>query len=357
MHQVTVHSKQGDYIVHIRPGILDDAGQMAASVNRGRLAMVVSDDLVGPLYLSRVIRSLKSAGFQTRSYMNAHGEDQKNMTTLQRLYRLFNDIGLSRTDLVIALGGGVIGDVTGFAAATYQRGVPFIQIPTSLLAQVDAAVGGKTAVDMPFGKNMVGAFYQPKAVLIDPDVLASLPDIRAAEGMAEVIKYGCIADRALFQQTLGGALPDAEQIARCVGIKADVVGRDETDQGVRMLLNFGHTLGHAVEKATQYALYTHGAAVAIGMVAAARIGARMGWTPPAVETAIREALEVWKLPAEAAVSAEEVLSAAAQDKKWLSGELNFIYLKDISKAGIAPLKAADFAESVRAVWLEAGAHA
>lgn len=357
MHQVTVHSKQGDYIVHIRPGLLDDVGPMAAAVNRGRLAMVVSDDLVGPLYLPRVIRSLKAAGFQTYSYMNVHGEDQKNMATLQRLYRLFNDIGLSRTDLVMALGGGVIGDVTGFAAATYRRGVPFIQIPTSLLAQVDAAVGGKTAIDMPFGKNMVGAFYQPKTVLIDPDVLTSLPDVRAAEGMAEVIKYGCIADRDLFRRTLDGALPDAAQIARCVGIKADVVGRDETDQGDRMLLNFGHTLGHAVEKATQYALYTHGAAVAIGMVAAARIGERMGRTPPGVEAAIRQALAVWQLPAEAAVSAEEVLNAAAQDKKWLSGELNFVYLKSVGEAGIAPLKAPDFAGLVRAVWLEAGVHA
>lgn len=399
MREICVKTKQGDYKVTIEPGCLDRLGLIAAQAMgrtvpsdaaasaevgsatgspagglaaggqtsgsstaegpaAGLSVMVVSDDIVGPLYLGRAIAALKAAGFKTYSYMHVHGEDQKNLHTLERIYRVLHTVGISRSDLIVALGGGVIGDITGFAAATYQRGVPYIQVPTSLLAQVDASVGGKTAVDMPFGKNMVGAFYQPKAVVIDTETLKTLPPIRLSEGMAEVIKYGCISDPAIFDHASEladrGDLPDEELIARCVAIKADIVGQDELDKGLRMILNFGHTLGHAVEKATGFSMYTHGAAVAAGMVAAVRVGERLGVTPAGIEQKLREVLEKWDLPVSAAISAEEALAAVSADKKWLSGTLNFILLKELGQAVIHPVDMELLAPVVKEVWLEAG---
>ncbi|HHX36601.1 MAG TPA: 3-dehydroquinate synthase [Clostridiaceae bacterium] len=354
MRTISIKTQQREYDVTIGVGALAELGAIAAATTTGRKAIIVSDDIVGPLYIPQLNKTLREAGFKAFSYTHVSGEAHKNIHMLQRLYNIFAQLELTRTDLIIALGGGVIGDVAGFAAATYQRGIPYIQVPTSLLAQVDASVGGKTAIDMPFGKNMVGAFYQPWAVVIDPAVLATLPVPRISEGMAEVIKYGCIKDEGILEQVQTRDFQTTAIIARCVEIKAAVVAADEFDKGERMLLNFGHTLGHAIEKATHYSLYTHGAAVACGMVAAIRIGIQLGITPPTLETALKSLLEFWQLPTAAAISKEEVLATVRKDKKWLSGTLNFILLEEFGRAIIRPMQLEELTELVEITWLEAG---
>ncbi len=356
MCEIEVKSKQGDYRVDVQAGCLDRIGDLAAGFFPGKTCLVISDSIVGPLYLPPVMKSLRRAGVKAFSYMFPAGESQKKQATLNLLYKVMHDVGLTRTDGVVALGGGVTGDLGGFAAATYLRGIPYVQVPTSLLAQVDSSVGGKTGIDTAFGKNMVGAFYQPKAVLIDPDLLDSLPGPRLSEGMAEVLKYGLIKDADLFAKAKQKQAPGADLIARCVEIKAEVVRQDEFDRGERMLLNFGHTVGHAIEKATGYSLYTHGAAVAIGMRAAIRIGIKLRVTPPAVEAELLEALAAWDLPAAAALDLESLLPALQADKKWLSGNLNFILLEAVGRAVIHPLKAAELTELLQVTWLEAGVH-
>ena len=354
MQTIEVETRQRHYQVTIGRGALDEIGKIAAQATSGRTAMIVSDDIVGPIYIPRINKILREAGFKVFSYTHVSGEAHKNINMLQRLYNIFGQLELTRTDLIVALGGGGIGDVAGFAAATYLRGVPYIQVPTSLLAQVDASVGGKTAIDMPFGKNMVGAFYQPWAVVCDPDVLSTLPAPRIAEGMAEVIKYGCIRDASILKNAANQKFEAEAMIARCVQIKADNVAADELDKGERMLLNFGHTLGHAIEKATNYSMYTHGAAVACGMVAALRIGIALGITPAATESILKNLLTLWQLPTAAAVSKDEVLHTVRQDKKWLTGKLNFVLLEDFGRAVLYPLQLDEMTELVEATWLEAG---
>jgi 3-dehydroquinate synthase len=359
MPSIQVKTRQRDYVIHIESEGLSRVGTRAAALTAGRKAFIFSDDLVGPLYIAAVTASLREAGFQTFSHMLPHGEEQKNIYNLQRIYRLLHQTGVSRTDLIVVLGGGVPGDLVGFAAATWQRGTPYMQIPTSLLAQVDSSVGGKTAIDLPFGKNMVGSFYQPYGVIIDPDTLRTLPDRQIAEGMAEVIKYGCILDAELFERAAvpSPAAYDAEVIARCVSLKAAVVEEDERDQGRRMLLNFGHTLGHAVEKATGFSLYTHGQSVAFGMVMAAAVGEHLGVTQPGTSERISRAVEAWQLPREVAVSDAELTEAVYSDKKLLSGTLNFILLKKIGEAVIYPLAPEALGACLSVVRREEGADA
>ncbi len=354
MPQIHVTTHDREYDIQIERGCLKRTGSVAAGLTKGRKAFVFSDDNVGPLYFSAVKDSLKEAGFKSFSYMLPHGEEQKNIHNLQRVYRLLSETGMTRTDLIIVVGGGVCGDLVGFAAATWLRGVPYMQIPTSLLAQVDSSVGGKTAIDMPFGKNMVGSFYQPFAVLIDPDTLRTLPEKHIAEGMAEVIKYGCIKDSNLFERVAvhGEDSYDEAVISHCVKIKAEVVQADERDTGERMLLNFGHTLGHAIEKSTGYSIYSHGQAVAAGMCAAAEIGEFLGLTQKGTAEKIKAAVGNWNLPLKVAVTADELLSAMRADKKNLSGTLNFILLETIGKAFIHPLSVEELERCVRAVWRE-----
>lgn len=348
--QMKTHDR--DYEITIEQGSLAKTGEVAAKVTNGRKAFVFSDDNVGPLYFTAVKDSLKEAGFQTFSYSLPHGEEQKNIYNLQRVYRLLGETGMTRNDLIVVVGGGVPGDLVGFAAATWLRGVPYIQIPTSLLAQVDSSVGGKTALDMPFGKNMVGSFYQPYAVIIDPATLSTLPKAFIEDGMAEVIKYGCIKDKALFDSVAvrDVASYSSEVITRCVSIKAEVVQADEHDKGERMLLNFGHTLGHAIEKATGFSIYTHGQAVACGMVFAAKIGEHLGLTAAGTTDRIVAAVKAWGLPTEVAVTADELIAAVRFDKKNFSGTVNFILLKEIGEAFIHPMSPEDLEKVIRAVW-------
>lgn len=255
------------YDVIVGDGLLAESGGYIRKLSKARVAAIVTDDIVAPLYAERVERSLAAEGFEVTRHVIPNGEPSKCHEMLIGLYSFLNRSGVTRSDIVIALGGGVVGDITGYAAATYLRGVSYVQLPTTLLAQVDSSVGGKTAVDIPEGKNLVGAFWQPRLVLCDVSALATLPKETFADGAAEVIKYGAIWDKALFERLEQGALytDTAAVITRCIDIKREVVEKDEFDRGLRGLLNFGHTLGHAIEAESGYSI-PHGSAVAVGMV-------------------------------------------------------------------------------------------
>ena len=265
MRVVHVDLKEKSYNIEIERGILSQVGgKIKKLLPKAEKAAIITDSHVGPLYAEALQQSLERDGFTTTVLTFKAGEESKNLTTLGMLYDGLAEAGLTRSDLVVALGGGVTGDMGGLAAATFLRGIALAQIPTSLLATVDSSVGGKVAVDLSSGKNLVGAFYQPKAVFIDPDLLQTLPVRYLHDGLAEVIKYGCIRDRGLFEtleklQNDADLLAHAEEIIEtCCAIKARIVEQDEFDTGERMLLNFGHTLGHAVEKAFHFSTYSHG---------------------------------------------------------------------------------------------------
>ena len=274
------------------------------------------------------------------------GEEHKRLSTVEGIYHDLLANGMTRKDLIIALGGGVVGDITGFAAATFLRGVSLCQIPTTLLAQVDSSVGGKTGVDLPEGKNLVGAFYQPRLVLIDPNVLASLPDSTFADGMAEVVKYGYISNREILTMV---SQPDYKSnieniIYECVKIKRDVVAIDEHDTGLRMILNFGHTIGHAAEKLGNYTDLTHGQAVAIGMVAAMRLSALLGNEDLAAP--LIDILKHIGLPTELNYDREAIFNALLSDKKKFGATVNFILVRETGRAEITPIAAEKLHEYV-----------
>lgn len=321
--------------ITIGNGAVNMAGSALAELTKGSRCAVITDSNVAPLHADKLCNILKNAGFSPVVYTIPAGEASKTLSTVSAIYAFLAKENFTRTDPLIALGGGVIGDITGFAAATYLRGVPSMQIPTSLLAQVDSSVGGKCGVDLPEGKNMVGAFHQPRRVLIDPDFLETLPEHFRSDGMAEVIKYGAIFDRALLTRIEEEKISTGV-IAACVAHKRDVVLRDEFDHGDRMLLNFGHTVGHAVEAIGNYTAHTHGFAVAIGMVAAARLGESLGLTQPGCAEALSSLLASFSLPTELPYPQEEILAHMLNDKKMRSGKLHMILLRTLGDAQIVP---------------------
>lgn len=351
MPEILASTASGDYSVLIQQGSLERLGDTAAQACRGRRAAIVTDENVARHYLERASTALSKSGFTVTGITLPPGEATKSPEMLLYLYERFNQAGLSRTDPVIALGGGVIGDLTGFAAATYLRGIPLIQVPTTLLAQVDSSIGGKTAIDLPSGKNLAGAFYQPKAVIMDPGVLHTLSRSQMAEGMAEVIKYGLIRDLQLFEQIERKSFDLEWILERCVRIKTTVVSRDEKDSGERMLLNFGHTVGHAVEKASGYTGFSHGEAVAIGMVTAAAIGERLSATPAGTAERIRALLANYHLPITAPLPAEALLSAIHSDKKRLAGRIYFVLLRAVGEAFLMPMDPDQLDKLVQEVWV------
>ena len=304
------------YEVTIGRGLLDTVGRQAAGQWKGRSAAVVSDSTVAPLYLNRVKDSLERAGFRVHSFVFPAGEDQKNGGTYLKLLEFLAARRLTRADGLIALGGGVVGDLAGFAAATFLRGIGFLQLPTTLLAAVDSSVGGKTAIDLTNGKNLAGAFYQPQAVLCDLDTLDTLPAEVFADGCAEVIKYGMIGDPALLArlETVDFRADPEELVARCVAQKRDLVEQDEFDTGARQLLNLGHTLGHGVEACSGYTV-SHGRAVAIGMTLVTRAAVAFGRCPAEVLPRLRRLLERYGLPDATAYSAQALYEKTLSDKK------------------------------------------
>ena len=340
----TVHVNTGKpYDIFIERGLLDSCGEYAKQLSSAEKAVVVTDSNVAPLYQWRVINSLEKQGIHTKVFTFPAGEKSKHLGTISEIYKTLADFHVTRKDLIVALGGGVCGDMAGFAAATYLRGISFIQIPTSLLAQVDSSVGGKTGVDLPQGKNLVGAFHQPIAVLIDPDTLSTLPDTFITDGMGEVIKYGCIKDAAFFDSLAdGNAIQHIDDvIATCVSIKRDVVSRDEHEAGERMLLNFGHTLGHSIEKLYGFTGITHGMAVAIGMVLIAKAGEKQGITKPGTADKIAGLCRLYGLPADTELSFGALAKAAQADKKTAGKRINLVLLKSIGDSFIQSVSLVD----------------
>lgn len=328
----TVHVETGiPYDIFIERGILDNCGKYVKQLTDAKRVTVISDSNVAALYKWHVMNSLSQEGFKVTAHVFKAGEESKNLNTIAEMYNTLANFGMTRKDIIVALGGGVTGDMAGFAAATYLRGIDFVQIPTSLLAQVDSSVGGKTGVDIAQGKNLVGAFHQPKAVLIDPNTLNTLPDLYVRDGMAEVIKYGCIKDADFFEnleQT--NACDHIEDIIEvCVSIKRDVVSRDEREAGERMLLNFGHTLGHSIEKLYNFKGISHGMAVAIGMVLISRAGETQGITQSGTTDRIIALCEKYGLPTSDKATFAEMAVAAKSDKKTAGSEINLVLLNKI----------------------------
>ena len=342
------------YDILIERGLLSRAGELcrAALPRAGRL-FVVTDSTVGPLYLNRLIPSLENAGFETAVCEIPAGEASKCVEQLSRLWECMMDFGLTRTDAVVALGGGVVGDLAGFAAATVLRGVDFVQIPTTLLSQVDSSVGGKVAIDLQHGKNLAGAFWQPRLVLMDPAVLGTLDDKAFADGMAEVIKYGCIRDAAFLswleqRPSRQEIMAEIEHVLyTCCDIKRAVVVEDERDTGARMILNFGHTLGHAYELAGHYRIWTHGQAVAAGMVKAAELGVTLGVTPAGLPERIGVLLGCFGLPVAIPCAHEDYAAAVGLDKKGAGDSISVILLEEAGRAMAHPMPKAKLLEELK----------
>jgi len=315
MKSVTVNTSK-EYDVWIGSGLLSQAGEKIMAVCGGETAVLVSDDIVDKLYGDAVERSLKAAGYRAAArFVFPHGEQSKTIEMYASLLNALADANLIRSDVVVALGGGVTGDMAGFAAATYLRGVHFAQIPTSLLAMVDSSVGGKTAVNLPSGKNQTGAFYQPDIVLCDIDTLQTLPAEIFRDGCAEIIKHGIIKSAELFAMLTKPIEPHIEEIiALSVTIKRDIVEMDERDTGIRQLLNFGHTIGHGIEKHSDYKV-THGKAVATGMAITGRGAWRMGLCAEECHTEIADMLKRFGLPYETGIRPGLLIEAALSDKK------------------------------------------
>lgn len=314
-----------EYDVVIGKGILASLGERCAELFGKSRAVIVTDSNVAPLWLDKVKNSLESAGIESVEFVFTAGEESKSTETLCSLIEFMAENRLTRSDFAVALGGGVTGDMTGLAASLYLRGIDFVQIPTTLLAAVDSSVGGKTAVNLSAGKNLMGAFSQPSLVLCDTETLATLPEEEFANGMAEIIKYGVIFDKDLFDKVCGGDVKsDIEKIiARCVELKRDVVAKDEFDRGDRQLLNFGHTMAHSIEKCSNFEI-AHGSAVAIGMVIAARAAYALGWSKEDCTDAIINANKNSNLPCECPFTAKELADAALSDKKREGGTINFV---------------------------------
>ena len=332
------------YEIRIERGCLGRTGEEAARLfPAGAKAVVFADSNVAPLYARAVERSLAAAGFVASVFPFPAGEKHKRLETVAAMLSALADRGLTRSDFAVALGGGVTGDLAGFAAAVYLRGIRLIQIPTTLLAQIDSSVGGKTGADLPEGKNLVGAFHQPSLVLIDPDTLSTLPDRFFSDGMGEAVKYGCILDRELFERIARGNVRDDLEptIFRCVDLKRELVERDEYDDGDRMLLNFGHTFGHALEKLHGYRDLSHGAAVGIGMVLIARCGEAAGLTGPGTADRIARALRRYGLPVSDPADPAQIARTALLDKKNRGGTIRLVLLRRIGEGYLYPMPSAE----------------
>ncbi len=340
-HTLEVGLGDRAYPIHIGAGLLRRTALWRAAI-RGRQVLVVSNETVAPLYLDRVMDGLE--GLQAASLSLPDGESFKDIEHVGRVFEALAAMGASRDACVMALGGGVIGDLAGFAAACWMRGIDFLQMPTTLLAMVDSSVGGKTGVNLPAGKNLVGAFHQPRAVIADTATLETLPDREYRAGLAEVVKYGALGDAAFFAwlekhaKALGAREDDvvSEAIARCCAQKAAIVARDETERGERALLNFGHTFGHALETACGYGALLHGEAVAIGMVQAATLSTRLGMAGDADGARLATLLDALGLPvtAPSGIDPDVLLGHMRLDKKNLGGRLRLILWHGIGQADI-----------------------
>ncbi len=331
MKTINVNASK-EYDVIIGEGILSSLGERCVSLLGKGKAVIVTDSNVAPLWLGKAKTSLEEAGIETLEFIFPAGEESKSKETLFDLIEFMAENKLTRSDFAVALGGGVTGDMVGLASSLYLRGIEFVQVPTTLLAAVDSSVGGKTAVNLKAGKNLMGAFYQPALVFCDTRTLGTLPESIFADGMAEVIKYGVIFDKDLFDKVSGGDVKsDIESIiARCVELKRDVVAKDEFDKGDRQLLNFGHTMAHSIEKLSNFEI-SHGSAVAIGMVIAAKASYALGWSDEDCTQAIIDANKSNNLPVECSFAPNDLANIALSDKKRSGGTINFVVPKVIGE--------------------------
>jgi 3-dehydroquinate synthase len=355
---IKVNLPQHAYDIAIAPGSLDNLGVLMQPLELGKKVLVVSNPTIFRHYGERAIASLASAGFEVLSLNLPAGEQYKTLTSIQKIYNAALENRLERASTMVALGGGVIGDMTGFAAATWLRGINFVQVPTSLLAMVDASIGGKTGVNHPQGKNLIGAFYQPKLVVIDPQILTTLPPREYRAGMAEVIKYGVIWDTDLFEQLEAAKKLDQfrylsqellQQILnKSCQAKADVVSKDEKESGLRAILNYGHTIGHAVESLTGYKLVNHGEAVAIGMVAAGQLAVHLNlWNQADAQrqdALIKKAGLPTQLPA--GIEIEAIIETLQTDKKVKAGQVRFVLPTRIGEVTVTDQVSSDLIRQV-----------
>jgi 3-dehydroquinate synthase len=337
-HQIAVRTPSENYDIYVGQEVLQPFAQRLAELLPGRKAFLVSHPTLLDLYGSRVVDALQQAGFTTQTYAIPEGETSKTLDTAAELYTHLATYGADRQSVLCAFGGGVVGDLTGFAAATYMRGIPFVQIPTTLLAMVDSSIGGKTGVNHEFGKNMIGAFYPPRAVCTDISLLRSLPEREYLCGLSEIVKAGVIEDTELF--TLMEREVDAIRrrdeavlttlIERAIAVKVRIVEEDPTERGVRAILNFGHTIGHALEAVTAYEQYSHGEAVAIGMALVARLSEALGLCQPEARNRLYSVLERLGLPvAYTAIDTQRLIDVMAHDKKAIDGVVQFVLMRDI----------------------------
>ncbi|MDR0839801.1 MAG: 3-dehydroquinate synthase [Christensenellaceae bacterium] len=347
MRTVNVQTNHTAYDVMIGRNILLDAGGLMRARIPACRAMLVTDDIVDALYADSVLAAVQNGGYEVCKYVFPHGECSKNMESYRALLEAMAQNGLTRGDILIALGGGVVGDLAGYAAATYLRGIRFVMIPTTLLAAVDSSVGGKTGVNLNAGKNLTGAFWQPELVLCDVAMFATLSDAILADGYAETIKYGMIRDATLLTGLQPGTfMAQAEaMVERCVTIKSEAVALDERDTGARQLLNFGHTVAHAIEKLSGYTI-THGHAVAAGMAVITRAAEQHGLCAGCLVPLI-DVLERFQLPTATSYTAAQIAGVAAQDKKRLGGTLTLVLPKSLGVCVLYPIAADDFEAFLR----------
>ena len=342
-----VDLKEHGYPIYIERGILDQAAEKISEVYQGKKVMIISDDQVYSYYGEK-LKTILSEKYECYECVIPHGEQSKSIHTLPGVYSELLKAKLSRTDLIVALGGGVVGDLAGFVAATYLRGIKFVQIPTSILAQVDSSVGGKTGVDTKYGKNLVGAFYQPKIVIIDPETLDTLSSHYFADGMGEVIKYGCIRSEELFSTLetcdINESIEDI--IIECLKIKRDVVNEDERESGIRMILNFGHTAGHSIEKLSNFSL-SHGECVAKGMVMITKASEKLGLSEKGTTARIENLCTKYSLNTDIPFDTFEIGENAKNDKKGSDNNLSVILTDKIGSCFIHTIDKNEFANFLK----------
>ncbi len=343
MEKVRINTSRA-YDVLIDSGLLDKAGELIAPLAVSKRACVITDDNVDRIYGERIVSSLKGAGITAEKFVFPHGETSKNHSTLLKIYDFLAEKGFTRSDIIVALGGGVVGDTAGFAAATYMRGIDFVQIPTTVVSQADSSVGGKTAVDIPAGKNLVGAFHQPRLVICDTDTLNTLTPEFFSDGMAEVIKHGMIKSAELFDILSAEDIKKniVDIMKRNVTIKGNVVENDEREKGERMLLNFGHTLAHALEKYYNFSGLTHGCAVAIGMSTFTHIAERRGMCAAGVADKLDALLMKCELPLTDPAPLDELFRLSLGDKKHLLSGMNIVICSDIGKSEVVKMSVDEY---------------
>lgn len=339
-------TKPRQYDITVENGILNNCGEIIRRVVKGNNCVIVTDSNVAPLYLATAKESIEAQGITVSTHIFPAGEENKTLATVEDMLRAFCEAELTRSDFVVALGGGVCGDLTGFASAIYMRGIAYVGIPTTLLSQIDSSVGGKTGCDLSFGKNLVGAFHTPKAVIIDPLCLNTLPTRIFNDGLSEAIKYGVIKSEKLFNRLVDENAKDFinELIEECVSIKRDITENDFFEKGERMLLNYGHTIGHAIEKYYNYKDVTHGEAVCIGMVTMAAAAERNGLCEEGLAKKITSCLHKYALPATTGIELEKLCEGAMHDKKRRGKDIKIVMPQKIGACIIETIPADSLAQ-------------